>query len=422
MVRKEGDEQMMRMAGPGRNLIGEEERREVLDVLESGHLFRFGLKTDPEYKQKVVMFEDEFKKFMGVRYCLAVTSGTAALLTSLAALGIGPSDEVIVPGYTFVSSISAIIYSRAIPILAEIDDSLTLDPSDLERRITKNTKAIMPVHMLGNACEMDAIMEVAKKHGLYVVEDCCQAVGGTYRGRKLGSIGDIGAYSLNHMKVISTGDGGVVVTDDTETYEKAFGFHDQGHKPSRFGEEIGRRSIIGMNFRMNELTGAVALAQVRKLGKILSILREKKKKLKEQLLATPGLGFRRINDEEGDCSTLLTLLFDTKERADQFAQELGTVTLYNSGWHVYNNMEHIIEKKMPTRFGCPFACKEYGKDVQYKQNMLPTTDDILQRSVNISVGVVDRGLGASFGVNIMSGEDDIGEVASKIKAIVKKLL
>jgi 8-amino-3,8-dideoxy-alpha-D-manno-octulosonate transaminase len=412
---------MMRMSGPGRNFIGNEERREVLDVLESGHLFRFGLKPDPEYKQKVVMFEDEFKEFMGTKYCLAVTSGTAALLTSLAALGIGPSDEVVVPGYTFVSSISAIIYSRAIPILAEIDESLTLDPSDLEKRISRNTKAIMPVHMLGNPCQMDAIMDVADKHGLYVLEDCCQAVGGMYREKRLGSIGKIGAYSLNHMKVISTGDGGAVVTDDDEIYERAFGFHDQGHKPSRFGEEIGRRSIIGMNFRMNELTGAVALAQTRKLATILSILREKKRKLKEHLINTPGLGFRKINDENGDCSTLLTLLFDTRERADRFAREIGTMTLNNSGWHVYNNMEHILAKKMPTDIGCPFDCKEYGKDVGYKQNMLPRTDNILQRSVNISVGVVDRGLGASFGVNVTSTDDEIEEVATRIKRALKSI-
>lgn len=410
---------MARMSGPGRNLIGEEEKREVLDVIESGHLFRFGLPDEPTYKKKVVLFEDEFRRIIGTRHCVAVTSGTAALLTSLAALGIGPGDEVIVPGYTFVASLSSIMYSRAVPVLAEIDDSLTIDPADISKKITKSTKAIMPVHMLGNPSKMDAIMSIAEKHGLSVIEDCCQAVGASFGGKRLGSIGDIGAFSLNHMKVISTGDGGAVVCNDDSLYERAFGFHDQGHKPSRFGEEIGKRSMIGMNFRMSELTGAVALAQTRKLDTILETLREKKKRLKDQLRGVAGVEFRTINDEQGECATLLTLQFDTAERADRFAQKLGTVTLYNSGWHVYNHMEHILNKRMPTERGCPFNCREYGSDVRYEPHMLPQTDDILMRSVNISIGVVDKGLGSSFGITVLSTDREIDETAEKIKEVLK---
>ncbi len=412
---------MVFMSGPGRNVFGAEEKKEVMDVLESGHLFRFGLKEDTSYRKKVVTFENEFKNFMGAEYCLATTCGTTALLTCLAGLGIGPGDEVIVPGYTFIASISSIIYSRAIPVLAEIDESLTIDPGDIENRITDKTKAVMPVHMLGNPCNMDAIIKIAEKHNLYVIEDVCQAVGGSYKGKKLGTIGDIGAYSMNHMKVISSGDGGAVVTNDYEVYEKAFGFHDQGHKPSRFGEEIGKRSILGLNFRMNELTGAVALAQTRKLGSILSTLREKKEKLKFQLTDTENLGFRKINDKNGECATLLTLLFENKEKADKFAESLGTLTIAHSGWHVYNNMEQLLEKKMPAEFGCPFDCREYGRNIEYKKNMLPSTDNILNRSVNISVGVVDKGLGSSFGINILSDDDDIDFAAQEIIKIAEKL-
>lgn len=408
------------MAGPGAYLFGEEERKELLDVMETGYLSRYGEEDDPAFKQKVLTFEKEFAEFVGVDYCVALSSGTSALITSLAALGIGPGDEVIVPGYTFIASISSIIHAKAIPVLAEVDESLNIDPEDISKKITKRTKAIMPVHMLGNPCDMDKIMEIAKEHKLNVIEDCCQAAGASYKGKKVGSIGDIGAFSLNIYKTITAGDGGMVVTSDRDLYERAFGFHDQGHKPKRMGLEIGNRNIIGMNLRINELTGAVALAQVRKLEKIVKILREKKRKLKEAISGIDNIGFRKINDE-GECGTLLTLLFKDKEKADKFADKIGTKTLAYSGWHVYNNMEHILNKKTVTEYRCPFVCEKYGKKIEYRAHMLPQTDDILERAVNISVGVVDKGLGAPFGISIISSEEEIKEVTDKIKQIMAKI-
>ena len=299
-------------------------------------------------------------------------------------------------------------------MLTEIDESLTIDPEDIERKITEKTKAIMPVHMLGNPCDMNKINKIAKKYNLYVIEDACQAAGGSYKGKKLGSIGDIGAFSLNFFKTISAGDGGMVVTDDYKLYERAFGFHDQGHKPSRMGIEIGKRSMIGLNFRINELTGAVALAQLRKIEKIISTLHEKKKKLKDAISSVEGIGFRKINDE-GECGTLLTLIFEDKGRAKKFSKKLGTKTVSDSGWHVYNNMENILEKKMPTDINCPYICPYYAKEIEYSPHMLPKTDDILQRAVNISVGVVDAGLGAGFGISILSNDKEIDDCADKIK-------
>lgn len=408
------------MAGPGAYLFGEEERKELLDVMETGYLSRYGEEDDPAFKQKVLTFEKEFAEFVGVDYCVALSSGTSALITSLAALGIGPGDEVIVPGYTFIASISSIIHAKAIPVLAEVDESLNIDPEDISKKITKRTKAIMPVHMLGNPCDMDKIMEIAKEHKLNVIEDCCQAAGASYKGKKVGSIGDIGAFSLNIYKTITAGDGGMVVTSDRDLYERAFGFHDQGHKPKRMGLEIGNRNIIGMNLRINELTGAVALAQVRKLEKIVKILREKKRKLKEAISGIDNIGFRKINDE-GECGTLLTLLFKDKEKADKFADKIGTKTLAYSGWHVYNNMEQILNKKTVTEYRCPFVCEKYGKKIEYRAHMLPQTDDILERAVNISVGVVDKGLGAPFGISIISSEEEIKEVTDKIKQIMAKI-
>jgi dTDP-4-amino-4,6-dideoxygalactose transaminase len=399
--------------GPGAFLIGEEEKKEVLDVLESGYLFRYGSEDDPEFKHKVATLEKEFARYTGSGHCVALTSGTAALLTCLSALGIGPGDEVIVPGYTFIASISSIIYSKAIPVLAEIDESLTIDPEDIERKITEKTKAIMPVHMLGNPSDMDKVIKIAKKHSLYVIEDACQAAGASYKGKKVGTIGDIGAFSLNVFKTISSGDGGLVVTDDDMLYEKAFGFHDQGHKPSRMGVEVGRRSMIGLNFRMNELTGAFALAQLSKIDKIISTLHEKKKKLKDKISGIKGIGFRKLNDSK-ECGTLLTILFESKEKAEKFCNIIGTKTVYNSGWHVYNNMENILGKKMPTKINCPFVCPYYGKEIEYRAHMLPKTDDILSRAVNISIGVIDPGLGAGFGINILSGDKEIDGCAGRI--------
>ena len=183
------------MPGPGFEWIGKEEEKEVLEVLRSRWLFRYGDEKDPAFKRKVKTLEEMVEQKFGTRHALAVTSGTSALITALSALGIGPGDEVIVPGYTFIASISSIIIARAVPVLAEVDESLTLDPVDVERRITPRTKAIMAVHMLGNPCNLDALRAVAEKHRLILIEDSAQAFGGSYKGKRLGTIGKIGIYS-----------------------------------------------------------------------------------------------------------------------------------------------------------------------------------------------------------------------------------
>lgn len=386
------------MAGPGSQWIGREELNEVMDVMESGYLFRYGSLDDPRFKHKVYTLEKEFAEYCGVRYALATSSGSSALICALKAVGIQPGDEVIVPAYTFVASFSSIIHAGGVPVLTEIDESLDIDPVDIGRRLTRKTKAIMPVHMLGNACDMDAIMALAKKHGLAVVEDACQANGGSYKGRKLGSIARIGAFSLNIFKTVTAGDGGMVVSDDEELYKTAFQFHDQGHSPLRAGVEVGKRSVLGMNFRMNEITGAVALAQLRKMPRIIATLRRKKKKLKEAISGSPGLSFRRLNDPAGDCATLLTVLFKNAEKATRVSGRLGTATLDHSGWHVYANMEHL------NRY-----LKEQGRP--HDRGAYPRTDNILARALNLSVGVVDAGLGAAFGINIDSTEEEIERTA-----------
>lgn len=397
------------MAGPGAFCFGDEERKEVMDVLSSGYLSRYGSLDDPNFKHKVHSLEQEFSKYTGARHVIASSSGTNSLLIALLALGISAGDEVLVPGYTFIASIGSIIYSRATPVLVEVDESLTMDPEDLERKITDKTRAIMPVHMLGNPCDMDKIMEIAEKHNLAVIEDGCQAAGASYNGKKLGTIGNIGAFSLNQHKNIAAGSGGLITVNDDALYERAFAIYDQGHKPNRSGKEIGERSLVGLNFQMNELTGAVALAQVRKLEGMLQTLRAKKRELKDKISNTPGVQFRKINDIDGECGTMLTVIFDTKEMADKVSSQLGSKTLAHSGWHVYSNMEQIMEHKTPV--------EGWSEPARYAQKGdLPKTDDILNRAMNISVGVVDGGLGSAFGINIHSTPEDIEKAAAKFIA------
>jgi dTDP-4-amino-4,6-dideoxygalactose transaminase len=387
------------MPGPGAYWFGKEEREAIMEVIQSGYLFRYGSENDPKFLHKVYTLEKEFAKYCGANFALATSSGTSSLLASLVALGLKAGDEIIVPAYTFVASYSSVIFLGIVPVLAEIDESLTLDPEDIEKRITSRTKAIMPVHMLGNPCNMDKIMEVAKKHNLMVLEDCCQAAGASYHGKKVGTIGNIGAFSLNMFKTINSGDGGLVVTNDNALYTTAFAVHDQGHSPSRLGTEVGARSVLGLNFRMNELTAAVALAQLDKLDKIVATLREKRNRLKGLISEAKGFKFRTLNDPEGDCATLCTVIFDTKEQASKVSNALGSKTVDQSGWHVYANMEHVLN---------------YLKQVEqpHTKGSYPKTDDILSRAMNISVGVIDGGLGAGWGININSTDVEI-EMAAK---------
>lgn len=411
------------MPGPGMELIGEEEKRELLEVLEAGYLFRYGSPDDPAFKAKVYNLEQEVARLVGVRHAVAVNSGTTALLVALAGLGVGPGDEVIVPGYTFIASMSSIIYARAIPILAEIDRTFNLDPADVRRKITPRTKAIMAVHMLGNPARLDELKAIADEHNLLLIEDCAQAFGASYKGRRVGSIGHAGTYSFNIFKTITAGDGGMVVTDDEAAYRRFFGFHDQGHSPLRMGVEVGRRPFVGLDFRMTEITAAILLAQLRKLDVILSHLRANKRRFKEAIADLAGLEFREVTDPEGECATLLTVILPSEEIARRIAAELGTKVVADSGWHVYSNMEQILEKRTITPEGCPFTCPYYkGGEVKYWKGMLPQTDDLLARSLNISIGVSDPGLGSAFGVTMRDEFDAVDARAEEFRQVAKKYL
>jgi len=411
------------MPGPGMELIGEEEKRELLEVLESGYLFRYGSPDNPAFKAKVYTLEQEVAKLAGVKYAVAVNSGTSALQAALGGLGVGPGDEVIVPGYTFIASMSSVVYSRAIPILAEVDRTLNLDPADVRRKITPRTKAILAVHMLGNPARLDELKAIADEHGLLLIEDCAQAFGASYKGRSVGSIGHAGMYSFNIFKTITAGDGGMVVTDDETAYRRFFGFHDQGHSPNRTGVEVGQRPFFGVDFRMTELTAAVLLAQLRKLDTLLSRLRTNKKRFKGTIADISGLEFREITDPEGECATLLTVFLPNEAVARKVARDLGTKVVADSGWHVYNNMEQILEKRTITPEGCPYTCPYYkGGEVKYWKGMLPQTDALLARAINIGIGVSDPGLGSAFGVTIRDSFDTIDAKAAEFRRVALQYL
>jgi dTDP-4-amino-4,6-dideoxygalactose transaminase len=410
------------MPGPGYYWIGKEEEQEVVDLIRARYLFRYGDEKDPAFKHRVKSLEEEVAAKFGVKYALAVSSGTSALITAMSAAGIGPGDEVIVPGYTFIASMSSVIFCNAVPVLAEVDESLTLDPQDVARKITRHTRAILAVHIIGNPCDLDGLKAVADKHRLPIIEDSAQAFGGSYKGRRLGTIGLMGTYSFNLFKTINAGDGGMVVTDDEALYRRAFGYHDQGHLPLRTGVEIGSRSVIGQNFRMTELSAAVLLAQFRKLDAIIDRLRALKLRFKDRIKDLPGLSFRRINDPEGECGTILTVFLPDKKSADAVAEKLNTTTVTHSGWHVYNNMENILNMSTINPKNNPLKHPAYKGKARYAKGMLPQTDALLERAINISVGVVDPGLGAAFGINLESSDAEVDRQADAFRAAVKAVL
>lgn len=379
---------------PGGMEIGEEEKNEILEVLEHKYLFRYYGPED--FPSKVRQLEVEFAGMMGMKYALAVNSCTSALISSLVAVGVGPGDEVIVPGYTFFASAAAVIAAKAIPIIAEVDDSLTLDPRDFEAKITPKTKAVIPVHMRGAPCDMDSVMGIARKHDLKVVEDVAQACGGSYHGARLGSFGDCNAFSLQYHKIITSGEGGIVLTNDELLYDRAQAYHDTAAcwRPDRFGLPRYEGEIFpGVNFRMSELAGAVALAQLRKLDALIAGMRRNKKRIKDQIADLPSIAFRRLNDLEGDTAVCLILFVPDSKVTARFAEALqgegvGAACIFDKGipdWHIYAHWKHIMDKVTATPEGCPYTCPFYGKTIEYSEDMCPNTLDYLSRSIHVDI-------------------------------------
>lgn len=367
--------------------MGDEEAEAVRRVIASRQLFRYRGGEGGAADQ----FEAEWAERTGVRYGLAVTSGSAALMCALAGMEVGPGDEVIVPGYTWIATALAPLAVGAIPIVAEVDESLTLDPKDVEQRITPRTKVICPVHMSGFPCNLQAICDVARGHGLRVLEDACQADGGSYKGKPLGSWGDAGGFSFNQFKIITCGEGGAMVTDDVEVYRRALMFHDLGTPFRAHAESIEIPVFAGLNFRMNEVLSAILRVQLTRLDGILEALRREKRILMSELDGVSAFRFNPVHDLEGDCATTLALLFDSKDEARAFlaAMKEEGVALgspIDSGHHLYVNWKTILEKRGAHHPGRdPY--KLCGYDVPYSKDMCPRTLEFLARTVYISTAV-----------------------------------
>jgi dTDP-4-amino-4,6-dideoxygalactose transaminase len=403
------------MPGPGYAFFGTEEWENVKLVLEEWQAGRDAYDKVPEIPV-VRRFEAAATKHFAADHCVAVSSGTAALLTALAALDIGPGDEVIVPGYTFIAPIGSVVYSGATPVLAEIDESMTLSPSDVEARITERTKAILAVHMLGAPCDMAALTDIARQHGLLLIEDVAQACGATFAGRHLGTFGDAGAFSLNTFKVITCREGGFVLTNNSPTYQRAYSFHDQGWFP-RSGERNTDQGdgdlLFGLNFRMADLAAGIALAQLAKLDRILAMTRTAKRALSDLIPARTGVNRRVLHDADGECATLLVYLFDDATHAQAVCKVLGSRTLYDSGKHNYANMTQLQALGRGDRRVCPFRAPSAASSGGYEPGSLPRTDDILRRAVALSIGVSDSYLGAGCGITVRSSRDDIEKAAER---------
>lgn len=364
------------------------------NVPNAGNFFRY---YNP--KSKTVQFEKEFAAKMGSKHVLAVNSGTSALIASLVAAGVGPGDEVIVPAYTFFASVSAIVMAKAIPVITEIDESLTLDPVEIEKNITPRTKAIIPVHMVGYPSRMDKICAIAKKHNLVVIEDTAQACGGKYHGRYLGTWGDFGCVSLDAYKVIGCGEGGVIMTDNEWFYTRAASYHDTAAcwRPDRYAKERKEGELFcGENYRMSELEGAVALAQLRKLDAINDNTRKIHDLLKQKIKLPRGAKWVPATDPEGVCGYSLGVLFENTEQAVKVIRGgMGIGGLADGAtkgardWHVYWNWEHILEQKTPTSEGCPFKCPHVKSLPKYSADACPRTKDIILRLGLIAVSPAD---------------------------------
>ena len=285
----------------GSEEFAEEEKAAVLRVLEKKRVFRF-LPSGIE-DSEAARLEEAYRGLVGRPFALAVSSGTAALVTALVGAGVGPGDEVVVPAYTYIATAAAVIAARAVPVICEVDRSLNMDPADLERKIGAYTRAVIPVHMRGVPARMDEIMAVARRRGLSVIEDVSQANGGRYRGRMLGAIGDLGCFSLQQYKVITAGEGGMVVTEDERIYQRCLMAHDSA---IRFWKsEADLPSFPSENYRLSELSAALALAQVGKMASILERTRAIKARIVAQIRGAPGLELQDVPDPEGDCGIAL---------------------------------------------------------------------------------------------------------------------
>ncbi|RNC89909.1 MAG: DegT/DnrJ/EryC1/StrS family aminotransferase [Allomuricauda sp.] len=336
---------------PGFELFGEAERNEVNKVLETGVLMRYGFDGMRQDQWKARELEAALQTRMQTEYAHVVSSGTAALTVALASAGVGAGDEVIMPTFTFVASFESIIALGAVPILVDVDDTLTLDPKAVEAAITPKTKVIMPVHMCGSMADLDALKAICQGHEILLLEDACQAIGGSYKGQPLGSIGDLGCFSFDYVKTITCGEGGALITNNQEYYENAHKYTDHGH--DHIGHDRGAEThpFLGYNFRISELNAAVGCAQIQRLDEFLAIQKRNYTHVREALSKISEISFRRVPEGGEENYSFLNFFLPTEELAKKAHQALveGGVDAcfywYDNNWHYYRKWEHLTNRK-----------------------------------------------------------------------------
>jgi dTDP-4-amino-4,6-dideoxygalactose transaminase len=380
---------------------GEEEIEAAARVLRTDNWFRYG-SAEAGHLGQAAGLETEWADTIGIGHAGFVSSGTAALMCCCAGLGIGPGDEFIVPGYTWIASASAPTTMGAIPVIVDIDDSLTLDPEAVEAAITPRTKAVIPVHMMGLACDLDKLRAVCDKHGLVLIEDACQCDGGYWtEGRRIGTIGDMSAFSFNQFKVIGCGDSGIYVTDDETRYQRAQIFHDAGIAFRDHASDLNVPMFSGLNLRGNEILAAIMRVQVSRINGIVDDLMKNHKAVSEKTADVPGLRPIRYNGSEGvgtrtGTGATLGYRFEIEEEARSFFQgfkdNLSTVNgggflPIDSGRHVYSNWEGIMKKRVwHTDAMNPFNHPANAEsNTEYTPDMLPKTLEVLKTTVFLNV-------------------------------------
>jgi 8-amino-3,8-dideoxy-alpha-D-manno-octulosonate transaminase len=369
--------------------LGKEEEKAVLDVVRKGSLFRY---YGPQAPTHVAQLEDWAKQFYGVKHALAVNSGTGALCTAMSALQIGPGDEVIVPAFLWVATVTAIVHCNAIPVVCEIDDSFNMDAADLRKKITKRTKLIVTVHMAGTPCDMGAIMQVANEHKVPVLEDCAQCNGGSFQGRKVGTFGKVGIFSLQINKNVTAGEGGLLVTDDAILYKRLVAAHDLGVPwENSAPNETSDVQFWGQGRRMGELAGSVANVQLRRLPDVVTHMRASKQRIKAALSDLPGISFRRLNDADGDTGPFLIVRFADEAQARRALESLkknvrNVWRLCEYGLHIYHNIGALVQKVPLSPAGNPWSLPQNAQSVyDYGKGACPKSDELFAQSILITI-------------------------------------
>jgi 8-amino-3,8-dideoxy-alpha-D-manno-octulosonate transaminase len=397
---------------PGFELFGEEERKEVNDVLETGILMRYGFDGPRKGIWKAKELEKAITEVFGCRYAQLTSSGTSALTTAMAALGIGAGDEVIMPAFTFVASFEAVLSVDAIPVLVDIDETLTLKPESVRAAITAKTKCIMPVHMCGSPADVGALQEICREHKLILLEDACQSIGAKYKGKSLGTIGDAGTFSFDFVKTITCAEGGVVMTNSEDTYIKSDGYTDHGHDHKGVDRGADLHPFIGYNYRISELHAAVGLAQIRKLDIFLTLQKKNCSALRAQLAAVPEISFRAVPDGGEDSCTFLSWFLPSEEITKAVVAEMkeqgilaGNFYWYVNNWHYISKWDHL--KQAGTLHNINDEQKTALLSLAGKS--FPASDAIMSRCISTSI-------------SLLWTDEQIKEKGEKIVAAVQKIL